>query len=88
MPGKIEITATESEEEYVFAVSDNGRGIVKADYEKIFQVFRRSGVPDVPGEGMGLAYVRTLARQLGGRVWVESEPGVGTTMYFTVPKRS
>ena len=86
-PGKISVTCKEENEGYVFCVEDNGRGIAESDYEKIFQVFRRAGQQDVPGDGMGLAYVRKVVRQFGGRVWCESEVGVGTKMMFTVPKK-
>ena len=87
-PGKITVTCKEEDKRYLFSVEDNGRGIVEKDYEKIFQVFRRSGQQDIPGDGMGLAYVRRLVRQLGGRVWCESELGVSTAMKFTVVKQS
>jgi len=85
-PGKIEGSCTENENEYVVSVKDNGRGILNTDCEKMFDLFRRCGNQDQPGEGMGLAYVRTLIRKLGGKVWCESELGVGTKMSFTVPK--
>jgi len=85
-PGQISINCADEGDWYVFSVEDNGRGFDESDYEKIFQAFRRVGMHDVPGDGMGLAYVRTLVRQLGGRVWCESELGVGTKMMFTVPK--
>jgi signal transduction histidine kinase len=84
-PGKISISCVETDQEYTFSVKDNGRGIAAADCEMIFDPFRRSGKQDRPGEGLGLAYVRTLVRKLGGRVWCESELGAGTTMNFTVP---
>jgi signal transduction histidine kinase len=82
------VTCKNEDERYVFSVEDNGPGIAKNDCEKIFQLFRRAGQQDAPGDGMGLAYVRTLVRQLGGRVWCESELGVGTKMMFTVPIQS
>lgn len=85
-PGKISISCTANDDEYVLSVQDNGRGIAAADMDKIFEIFRRAGAQDVPGEGMGLAYVRTLIRQLNGKVWCESELGIGTKMNFTVPK--
>lgn len=84
--GKIRISYKEEAEQFLFSIKDNGRGIAEADREKIFQIFRRSGRQDVPGEGMGLAYVKTLIRQLGGRVWCESALDAGTVMYFTVPR--
>ncbi len=65
-------------------VRDNGRGIAEQDMDKVFTPFRRAGHQDVPGEGMGLAYVQTLVRRHGGRVWCESEPGVGATFAFTI----
>jgi signal transduction histidine kinase len=85
-PGKIEIVSTDSGDNYLFAVQDNGRGIAAADCEKIFEIFRRVGKQDKPGDGMGLAYVRTLVRQLGGSIWCESKLGAETKMNFIVPK--
>lgn len=85
--GKISIYCTEAEDKFVFSIQDNGRGIAAEEQEKIFEIFQRAGKRDVAGEGMGLAYVRTLVRNMGGRVWCESELGLGTTMYFTVPNR-
>ena len=87
-PGKIAVTCSDNGDEYLFTVRDNGRGIAAEDQEKVFEIFRRAGRQDVPGEGMGLAYVRTLVRRMGGRIWCESLLGFGTVMHFTVPKRS
>jgi PAS domain S-box-containing protein len=84
-PGKIEITAKENAGDIQFMVRDNGRGIAKEDTQKAFELFRRVGRQDVPGEGMGLTYVNTLVRRLGGRIWCESEPGVGSAFLFTIP---
>ena len=82
--GRIEIDGEHRSTETVFWVRDNGRGIAKSDAEKVFAPFRRAGKQDVPGEGMGLSYVRTIVRQHGGRIWFESEPEVGTTFFFTI----
>jgi len=84
-PGEIEITAECGDDETTFHVRDNGRGIAEKDMDKVFALFRRAGKQDVPGEGMGLAYVQTLVRRHGGRIWVESEPGKGSTFHFTIP---
>jgi PAS domain S-box-containing protein len=83
-PGEIEVAAERDHEKTTFHVRDNGRGIAEEDMPKVFAPFRRAGKQDVPGEGMGLAYVQTLVRRHGGRIWFESEPGVGTTFTFTV----
>ncbi len=85
--GKIAINCTENEYEYVLSIEDNGRGIPAMDLEKIFDPFRRSGKQDQPGEGLGLAYIRTLVRMLGGKVWCESAEGSGTRMSLTIPKK-
>ena len=87
-PGEIEISAERKADETTFRIRDNGRGIAKDDMEKVFAPFRRAGKQDVPGEGMGLAYVQTLVRRHGGRIWCESEAGVGTTFAFTIPRES
>ena len=85
-PGRIEVSAEETAEATVFRVRDNGRGIAEHDMDKVFAPFRRAGVQDVPGEGMGLAFVKALLHRLGGRIGCESEPGVGTTFSFTLPR--
>ncbi len=84
-PGEIDVSGEVDDGEAVFRVRDNGTGIAARDLKKIFEPFVRVGEPSVPGEGMGLAYVQTLVRRHGGRIWCESEPGVGTTFGFTVP---
>jgi len=84
--GEIAVTAEEGEREVVFHLRDNGRGMAQEDVPKAFEIFRRVGKQDVPGEGMGLAYVKALVRSMGGRIWCESEPGHGTTFHFSIPK--
>ncbi len=83
--GQLEISAECGSAETVFRFRDNGRGIATEDMGKVFEIFRRAGTLDMPGEGMGLAYVKTLVRRLGGRIWCESELGVGTLFCFTIP---
>ncbi len=63
----------------VVEVQDNGRGISAEDQDRVFDLFRRAGMQDNPGEGIGLAHVRTLVRRLGGDITMESELGAGTT---------
>ncbi len=85
-PGHVEIWATVNEEETIFHVRDNGRGIAEEDHERILQPFRRArNAFDVEGSGMGLAYVQTLVRRLGGRIWFESQPDVGSTFHVALP---
>jgi PAS domain S-box-containing protein len=68
-----------------FAVSDNGIGIQQADLHKVFQIFRRlSTRKDYPGTGIGLAICKKIVDRHHGRIWPESEPGKGTTFYFTL----
>ena len=66
-------------------VKDNGRGISPEDHQRVFDLFRRSGTQDKPGEGIGLAHVRTLVRNLGGEISLSSEPGAGTTFSIVLP---
>jgi PAS domain S-box-containing protein len=81
-PGVIRVWADDSSPP-VFAVGDNGIGIPAEYRPKIFQVFQQVHQGGTRGEGMGLAIVRRIIERHGGRVWFESEPGVGTTFYFT-----
>lgn len=70
-----------------YKVIDNGRGVSPKDHERIFELFRRSGKQDKPGEGLGLAFVRNIVRRLGGSIEVESELGQGSTFHLKFPKR-
>lgn len=67
-------------------VSDNGRGIAERDRERIFELFRRAGAQNQPGEGIGLAHVRAMVRSLGGDIAVESQLGEGTTFRINLPR--
>lgn len=83
--GHLEITARRDAATYVINLRDNGRGIAKNELNKVFQIFGRCGNQEVPGEGMGLAFVKALVGRHGGKIWCESELGKGTTFSFTVP---
>jgi len=83
-PGEIVVTAERRPEVTVFHVRDNGRGIAADDIPKVFEPFRRVGTQNVPGEGMGLAYVQMLVRRHGGDIRCHSTLGVGTTFTFTM----
>jgi signal transduction histidine kinase len=81
----IEIGATTREHEVECFIRDTGIGIGPADQERIFNMFTRLQAVDVPGEGIGLAYVKKIIRSHGGRVWVTSVKGQGSTFFFTLP---
>jgi len=85
--GSIEVRATETDGTITYEIRDNGRGIDAKDRERIFDLFRRSGIQDRPGDGIGLAHARTLVRRLGGSIDVESEPDRGTVFKVMLPKR-
>ncbi len=87
-PGELRISCQEEGDASVFRVADNGRGIAAEDMEKVFAIFRRVGRQDTRGEGLGLAYVKTLVRRLGGRIWCESSLGEGTSFFVSLPKRA
>jgi signal transduction histidine kinase len=67
-------------------VADNGRGIAERDQERIFDLFKRSGTQDQPGDGIGLAHVLAAVRNLGGDIGVTSELGRGTSFRLTMPR--
>jgi signal transduction histidine kinase len=83
--GRIELRGRIEGQRAVFEVADNGRGIDPKDHERIFDLFRRSGAQDQPGEGIGLAHTRALAYRLGGTISVESELGRGATFRINLP---
>lgn len=85
--GRVTVTAeTAGAGRVRFAVTDNGRGIPRSDHVRVFELFRRSGTQDRPGEGIGLAHVKALVRALGGRIDLDSEPGRGSTFTVTLPR--
>ena len=71
----------------VYRIADNGRGVSDRDHERIFELFRRAGRQDRPGEGLGLAFVRNSVRRLGGHIEVESALGKGSTFTLKFPTR-
>lgn len=85
--GLVEIACATDDDFATLTISDNGRGIQEEDLDRIFQPFRRGRNQDMQGDGMGLAYVKMAVRQCGGQIRVTSEPGVGTTFQFSVPKK-
>ena len=83
----IEISVSPQGREWQFAISDNGIGIAPQDFERVFVVFQRLHSRDTyPGTGIGLSVVKKIVERHGGRIWVESGLGKGTTFYFTLPK--
>lgn len=85
VPGEIVVRGRTKLGYAIFEVSDNGRGIDPKDHQRIFDLFRRAGTQDKPGQGIGLAHVRALVRRLGGTMSVSSELNAGTTFTITLP---
>jgi len=84
--GKIEIWAEEEQNYWQFYIRDNGKGIAEKDIPHIFELFKRVGEQQAQGDGMGLTYVQTLVRRLGGKISCESMLGIGTTFKFSLAK--
>ena len=83
--GRVLVSGREDGPWLVYDIVDNGRGIAAQDFERVFELFRRSGEQDTQGEGIGLAYVRNLSRRLGGNVTLRSVLGEGSTFSVTLP---
>jgi len=85
-PGRIVVRGAAAANGYAFEIEDNGRGIAPGDHERIFELFRRSGSQDQPGEGIGLAHVRALIYRLGGSITLDSELDRGSTFRISLPR--
>ncbi len=84
-PSRIHVRATRDHGFWVFSVRDNGQGIAPEYARQIFLMFKRLHGDEIPGSGIGLAICQRIVERFGGRIWVDSEPGHGSTFSFTIP---
>ena len=87
VPGLIQVKGRQKSGYIIYEVTDNGRGIDQKDHDRIFDLFRRAGAQDKPGQGIGLAHVRALVRRMGGTLSVSSEPDKGSTFTIMLPSK-
>jgi light-regulated signal transduction histidine kinase (bacteriophytochrome) len=88
-PPHIHVSAERQGERWLFSVKDNGIGIAPQYKEQVFGIFKRlHSAAQYPGTGMGLAICERIVERTGGRIWLESEAGSGSTFFFTLPVAS
>ncbi|MBC7914033.1 MAG: GHKL domain-containing protein [Pyrinomonadaceae bacterium] len=86
---QINLTAEQQTGNWLFSIKDNGIGIAEADKDKIFTIFKRLHNRDeYEGTGIGLSHCRKIVEQHGGNIWIDSQPGLGSTFYFTISDQS
>ncbi|MBN8822563.1 MULTISPECIES: ATP-binding protein [unclassified Spirosoma] len=84
---QITIRAVDESDQFCFAIRDNGIGIEPQYFDRVFQIFQRlHGRHEYSGTGIGLATCKKVVHIYGGQIWIESEPNVGSTFFFTIPK--
>jgi signal transduction histidine kinase len=84
--GRINVNCARRNDRVVIEIEDNGRGIAEKDKGRVFELFRRAGTQDRPGNGMGLAHTRALVRRLGGTITLDSALGKGSTFRVSLPQ--
>ncbi|MGH1366619.1 MAG: ATP-binding protein [Calditrichia bacterium] len=84
--GRVDVAFTKSERNWLFSISDNGVGIDQRHFGKVFQIFQTLKARDeYESTGVGLTLVKRIIEMYGGEIWIESELGIGTTFFFTIP---
>jgi two-component system sensor histidine kinase/response regulator len=87
-PPRIRVNAQQRTADWLFSVEDNGIGIKPEYSQQVFGIFKRLHGNTYPGTGIGLAICQRIVESYGGRIWVESTPGEGSTFFFTLPRGS